>query len=266
MIIGHESTVKVLERSLPQVTLIQGPVSVGKRTLARHLVQHWNIKAYDLFTTPGVLSIDQVRALRSFVIKAPFGKWRLVVLHLDDSSGQAQNALLKILEEPPRTVKFLLTASTAPLATVMSRCEKYQLGYLSTVEVSKVLISQGMTPAQAGRAAKNAGGQVKNALLLDSNATAQKANVVEMMQSIASGNRDGFHRALNTWDTEASMLLTVWFTEAISQRWLTFERGEGFGLEQDRDKLMNMITALARVVDARPRLQTRAALEQFVGR
>lgn len=266
-IIGHERTREALEAELPPATLLSGPASIGKRTLVRHLAVHHRVGPYDQSTTPAPLTVDTVRRLRSFVHTAPFGAFRLVMIHLDEASVQAQNALLKILEEPPATVKFLLTASRSPLSTIMSRCQRERLSFLTQDQVEQVLHTViGLPQARAAKAAQVAGGQIKPALKADSNTGEQRTNVVEAMKAIAVGDLDGFHRAFITWDTEAATLLTIWFTEAITQRWTTFSAEETFGMNRDRDRLMHMITALTRVGSANPRLQARAALEPFVGR
>lgn len=53
-----------------------------------------------------------------------FGKKIYLILNIDNSTPAAQNKILKILEEPPQNVLFLLTASneTKILPTIKSRC------------------------------------------------------------------------------------------------------------------------------------------------
>jgi DNA polymerase-3 subunit gamma/tau len=56
-------------------------------------------------------------------------------------TSQAQNALLKILEEPPQYVKFFLctTDKHKILPTILTRCQHYALTRVSTVEIVKIL-------------------------------------------------------------------------------------------------------------------------------
>src|SRR5690606_7707449 len=73
-----------------------------------------------------VITVDEVRKLGSFLhLSAPDGGRRAVIVDpADEMNPQAANALLKMLEEPPPGVTFLLV-SHAPsrlLPTIRSRC------------------------------------------------------------------------------------------------------------------------------------------------
>jgi DNA polymerase-3 subunit delta' len=73
-----------------------------------------------------VIKIEAVRALEDFVFVGSHRNARRVVLvpDADLMNTPAANALLKILEEPPAGVYFLLTSSRSQslLATIRSRC------------------------------------------------------------------------------------------------------------------------------------------------
>lgn len=76
------------------------------------------------FTTS--IPVDEVRKLRPFVGKtAEADSWRVVLIDsANDLNNAAANALLKVLEEPPRKTVFLLVAPQPGrlLATIRSRC------------------------------------------------------------------------------------------------------------------------------------------------
>ena len=78
------------------------------------------------------LKVDAVRAIRSSAFVFPNeAKRRVFLLHnMQYANEQAQNALLKILEEPPEYVRFILTCpnSSALLQTILSRAAVYNLG------------------------------------------------------------------------------------------------------------------------------------------
>ena len=78
------------------------------------------------------LKVDAVREIRSNAFVFPNEAARRVfILHnMNFSNEQAQNALLKILEEPPEYVRFVLTCpvSSALLQTILSRAAVYSLG------------------------------------------------------------------------------------------------------------------------------------------
>ena len=63
-----------------------------------------------------------------------------VINNFDKSTEEAQNKLLKVLEEPPANVYFLLGASSEErvLPTIKSRCDKIKILPLSFSEIEKV--------------------------------------------------------------------------------------------------------------------------------
>lgn len=63
-----------------------------------------------------------------------------LIKNFDVSTEEAQNKLLKILEEPPKNVFFLLSAKNADkvLPTIKSRCQKVTIAPLSKEEISSV--------------------------------------------------------------------------------------------------------------------------------
>ncbi len=263
---GHGRVRRALEDQLPPAALITGPPSIGKRTLVRHLLEHHQVKVYDQFSALTGTNMDIVRAARVFATGTPFGAQRVICLNLQGSSVQAQNALLKILEEPPPTTRFLLTAAHGVLPTVSSRCNWHRLGLLSQMEVTAVLVHLGIPHARAAKAAAFSGGQVRPAVEADQRSSEQRNNVVACMKALSLGDIEGFHRAFTTWDALAGELLSTWFTETITQRWQIFTEQDAFGLHHDRDRLIRMLSAFAGVSRASPRLQARAALEPFVGK
>jgi len=86
------------------------------------------------------VSIDQIRQLSKSILSTGLVNQRRVVViePLNGLTESAANALLKILEEPPKHVYFLLsTASNQHVpATIMSRCFKLQI---KLPQASKIL-------------------------------------------------------------------------------------------------------------------------------
>jgi DNA polymerase III delta prime subunit len=71
----------------------------------------------------------KIATVREFINKASYGTYAgedkiSVLLHVDQGSQAAQNALLKIVEEPPANTTIVLTATDAHdlLPTIKSRC------------------------------------------------------------------------------------------------------------------------------------------------
>lgn len=92
------------------------------------------------------ISVEDIREAGSFLHHtAAMSEWRCMIVDAaDEMNTNAQNALLKVLEEPPpRTLILLLAhAPSRLLPTIRSRCRALVLQPLSKAEVSQVLTQQ----------------------------------------------------------------------------------------------------------------------------
>lgn len=72
------------------------------------------------------IKLDQIREIKDRLKYRPFeGRWRVVIIQdAQDLRQEAGNALLKLLEEPPKQNIFLITVTEAQklLPTIVSRC------------------------------------------------------------------------------------------------------------------------------------------------
>lgn len=77
------------------------------------------------------LHVEEIRSLRrdSLVLPNESEVKVYVILGAQNMSEQAQNALLKVLEEPPERVRFILTCDDRShlLGTILSRCTLYSI-------------------------------------------------------------------------------------------------------------------------------------------
>ena len=140
--------------TVPHAVIIDGAKGTGKAALAKILASYCIctgdkrpcgccpgcIKAShnshpDIFTTdgndPGGLSIEVIRNIRrdAFIMPNEAPSKCFLLLNCDKMLAPAQNAFLKILEEPPAGVMFVMTVSSANmlLQTVRSRSRIYSL-------------------------------------------------------------------------------------------------------------------------------------------
>lgn len=91
----------------------------------------------DIFETDGIkgkskyFSVDAVREIRSnaFIVPNESDKKIYILKNGQNMNEQAQNALLKILEEPPSYVYFIIvsTSKSAMLETILSRVQVYSI-------------------------------------------------------------------------------------------------------------------------------------------
>ncbi len=92
-----------------------------------------------------VLPVDVARkAADFFALSAGEGGWRVCIVDsADDMNISAANALLKILEEPPKNSIFLLISHSPGrlLPTIRSRCRKLMLSPLNDSDLAHVISS-----------------------------------------------------------------------------------------------------------------------------
>jgi DNA polymerase-3 subunit delta' len=137
------------------------------------------------------IKIDVVREMLGRTSFRPFeGKRRLVLIREADTlEPQAQNALLKSLEEPPPGTMFILTTAVpgALLPTVRSRCMRLRFGRLTSAEVAAALVrDHDRSEAEAHDAAPLADGSVGQALALaDNDLTALRDSAMRLLQQTA---------------------------------------------------------------------------------
>lgn len=183
---------------LSHALLIEGPDGCGKATFAAEVAQAALCSAAqelrpcgqcrdcekvekgihpDLLTFGGSggsrsFHIDTVRALRAqaFVRPNEAAAKAIVLRDTHEMSTQAQNALLKIIEEPPRGVMFLLTCRSRHqmLETIRSRVQVLSLELPTPEQCAAHL--QGLFPDRPAdeldAAATRAGGNIGAALAL----------------------------------------------------------------------------------------------------
>jgi len=116
------------------------------------------------------ITAEDVREIRPFLFAtAAEGGWRVVVIDsADEMNRHAANAVLKVLEEPPRKTLLLLVSHNPDrlLGTIRSRCRKLALKPLSDSEVAALvaLYNPDIQTADAARLARLAGGSIGHAL------------------------------------------------------------------------------------------------------
>jgi DNA polymerase-3 subunit delta' len=116
-----------------------------------------------------VIPVDEVRRLQAFLrLSAADGGRRAVIVDAaDDMNPEAQNALLKLLEEPPRGVTFLMVAHQPMrlLPTIRSRCRALPLAPLTPDALAAALAQAGVAGGDAALA-ELAGGSAGDAVRL----------------------------------------------------------------------------------------------------
>jgi DNA polymerase-3 subunit delta' len=119
------------------------------------------------------IPVDDVRDVGAFLSLTPAeGGWRVVIVDaVDDLNRSGANAILKVLEEPPRKALLLLVSHSPGrlLATIRSRCRRLVLKPLGDADVVAALRRRrpDLAEADAGALAQMAAGSIGKALALE---------------------------------------------------------------------------------------------------
>jgi len=177
-VVGHSRQLGII-RSLvengnyPSSTLFAGPEGVGKKLIATLLLEELtgsplNLRIIGEEKPP---TIEEVReASRWLFTKPTQGKGKGVIVdNAELMRGEAANALLKTLEEPPDYGYLILIARNEEgvLPTLRSRCRVFRFGRLTDANVEFILERLGVDYDK--RAVKVSRGSVGMALTLAEN-------------------------------------------------------------------------------------------------
>lgn len=151
-VMGNKDTVASIQSMLardkediPHAFMLAGPSGCGKTTLARIIAGSLGCVGDDFVEVDSVDNggIDKIRSIRKNVSYKPlYGTCRVWLL--DECHGmekKAQNALLKVLEDTPEHVYFIL-CTTEPqkmINTLMGRCSQFNVAPLNHSLMGKFL-------------------------------------------------------------------------------------------------------------------------------
>lgn len=142
----------------PHALLLVGAPGMGKRTVAEHLAGQLTKPAHIAVMEPdekGTISIDSVRTLYQRTRSRQQGRQVVIIDHAEGMGIEAQNAFLKLLEEPREGVTFILTAphEDALLPTISSRVQSIMLPRLPQAML-QTLMARSTTQLQPQEAAQ----------------------------------------------------------------------------------------------------------------
>lgn len=252
-LLGHEWAVDLLRKHVVtgprHAYLFTGPQGVGRRTLALRFaqalnadpapapgefdpasrasqqierMQHPDLSVVQVAEDRRDILIDQIRELGRGLALSPYmARWKIaLLLNFEQANENAQNALLKTLEEPPARVILLMTAESAEalLPTISSRCEVLRLRPMAAGALAAGLErTAGVAAAQAKLLAHVSAGKPGAALRLNGqpDALARRATWLDgLAEALAGGPVARFAYAQELSKDKSALLgaLEVWLS------------------------------------------------------
>lgn len=151
-IFGHKNIIesinnRKLNDSFSHANLIVGNDGIGKSIVAKYMAAQIinrrddieNVDIVKYYPSSSSFGVDDVRNIINEVGKKPYeGDRKVLILYkCDKLTVQAQNALLKTIEEPPKGVYLILLSDSLEmiLDTIQSRCQIYKLTPLGKEDI-----------------------------------------------------------------------------------------------------------------------------------
>ncbi|NIA30156.1 MAG: hypothetical protein GWP06_09625 [Actinobacteria bacterium] len=178
------------------------------------------------WASPGI-SINQIRELRHVSTLKPMEGHRVVIIaEADKMTVEAENALLKLLEEPPPSMHLVLTSARPNilLPTIISRCQEIRFGLISDQEIEETLIREKqISPEQARLISKISQGSYRRAMeLAEEDLAGRRETAVELVRGCLRDNLSKFsliEKTIATYDKrsvkELLSLMLIWFRDAL---------------------------------------------------
>lgn len=230
--IGYEKIIqgffrRVDKGTLSHAHLIIGPNGIGKSILARIfalkiLNKDKDIDYVDIINyrpSKASMGVDEVREIIEEVSKRPYeGDKKVIIIHEGSKlTVQAQNALLKTIEEPPQGVYIILLAESLEtlLDTIKSRCQVYKLTPLNNKQMEMYINTLGRYSEEEIRASLAYGEGIPGKaerLLNDSNLSKLREVIMSLLKDINYAKEDLvliYENKLENYKTEKDEVLNL---------------------------------------------------------
>jgi replication-associated recombination protein RarA len=134
-VIGQTKLMSIIDsytiQTLPKALMLVGQAGCGKHTISRYISEKFNLDYVEI--DDSISSTDIENFLYSTINT-------LYVIDLTKFSEKQQNQFLKAIEEPSKSVYFILTACSEAgvLNTVLNRCIKHTFEHYTKQEVEQI--------------------------------------------------------------------------------------------------------------------------------
>ncbi len=220
-IVGQKRAIALLKHLLttnriPHAFLIEGPRGIGKEKIALQIAmgiccaskesrpcgscpsclkaEHGNHSEIKLIDVEGSIKIESIRELQKEIQLKPYegSKKVFIINNAEAMTIQAQNALLKTLEEPPAYATIILLTNNASslLPTIISRCQLLKLVPARQEEVVEYLGRvEGLSLEESKVAASFSNGVIGKALriLRDEEFRKKRDIIIDITRELLDG-------------------------------------------------------------------------------
>lgn len=146
-------TLLAIAKKMPQSLLLTGEPGVGLSTVSCYLAELRGVKPIIILPEKddkididkGIISVDIMRRLYDETRTKTAGERIIIIDYAERMTDQAQNAFLKLLEEPGKNVYFILVSHSISklLPTILSRTEKLEVRPITKIQSEQLLDSFG---------------------------------------------------------------------------------------------------------------------------
>lgn len=286
------------EDRVPHALILEGAAGIGKKTLAMLISQavvcksegerpcgvcggcvraknhsHPDITIVEGSGKTGAISVDSIREVKddAYIMPSEAEKKVYILPDADKTLPAAQNAFLKVLEEPPADTMFIITCTAASslLETIRSRAVIIRMQELSEQEaVAAVSAMTGASPSDILTAYAVCGGNAGMiaARLSDSSMSECMVIAAEMTKAILSPREIDLILASAPVEKDRDMLTTVMTVISMTVRdALMIKNGRTGGMSGNREgaeqlsvkltsaRLLNLYSACERIIEGSKR-------------
>jgi len=144
-----EKSINSVIKNLPQSLMITGDIGIGLQTISLYIAHNRSTKPTvilpekndEINENDGIISVDIIRRLYQETSTKNLQERIFIIDYAERMTHQAQNAFLKLLEEPGNNIHFILLSHTTSnvLPTILSRVKHINLKPITDKQTNTLL-------------------------------------------------------------------------------------------------------------------------------